>query len=63
MGERGRAFGMPVDQFTDEAYKGLSEGMDQIVIGAIGPADTFKEIVDKRREAFENLAKLMRLPH
>ena len=60
MGERGRAFGMPVDQFTDEAYKGLCEGKDQIVIGAVGPADAFNEIIDKRREAFENLAKLMR---
>ena len=63
MGERGRAFGMPVDQFTDEAYKGLFEGKDQIVIGAVGPADAFNEIIDKRREAFENLAKLMRSSH
>lgn len=54
---------MPVDQFTDEAHKGLLDGKDQIIIGAIGPADTFNEIVDKRREAFENLAKLMRSPH
>ena len=63
MGERGRTFSMPVDQFTDEAHKGLLEGKDQIVIGALVPADTFNEIVDKRREAFENLAKLTRSPH
>ncbi len=61
MAERkGRQLGMPLDMFTDEAYKGLASGRDQIVIGAIGPADTFNEIIDKRRIAFENLAKMMR---
>ena len=60
MGDQGRQLGMPVDAFTDEAYKGLASGSDQVVIGSIGPADTFNEIVDKRRTAFENLAKMMR---
>lgn len=58
--ERGRKLGMPVDAFTDVAYEGLASGKDQIVIGSIGPADTFNEIVDKRRTAFENFAKLLR---
>ena len=58
--ETGRQLGMPVDKFTDAAYEGLASGKDQIVIGAIGPAETFNEIVDKRRLAFENLSKLMR---
>ncbi|KAJ5378008.1 uncharacterized protein N7496_005417 [Penicillium cataractarum] len=60
MGDKGRDLGMPVDRFTDEAHSGLLEGKDQIIIGAVGPAETFNEIVDKRREAFDNLAKLMR---
>ena len=60
MGEQGRQLGMPVDAFTDEAYKALASGSDQVVIGSIGPADTFNEIVDKRRTAFENLSKMMR---
>ena len=60
MGEQGRQLGMPVDAFTDEAYKGLASGSDQVVIGSIGPVDTFNEIVDKRRTAFENLSKMMR---
>ena len=51
---------MPIGAFTDAAYKGLSSGSDQIIIGSIGPTDTFNEIVDKRRTAFENLAKMMR---
>lgn len=51
---------MPLDAFTDAAFKGLASGSDQIIIGAIGPADTFNEIIDMRRTAFENLAKMMR---
>ena len=58
--EKGRQLGMPLGAFTDEAYKRLASGEDQIVIGSIGPADAFNEIVDKRRNAFENLAKMMR---
>lgn len=58
--ETGRKFGMPVDTFTEEAYKGLAAGHDQIVIGSIGPAGTFNEIIDKRRAAFESLARMMR---
>lgn len=58
--ERGRQLGMPVGAFTDEAYKGLVSGRDQIIIGSVGPADTFHEIIDKRMTAFENLAKVMR---
>ena len=56
----GRQLGMPVDAYVDETYKGLVSGSDQIIVGAIGPADTFNEIVDKRRNAFQNLAKVMR---
>ncbi|KAK6376193.1 hypothetical protein LTS17_007444 [Exophiala oligosperma] len=59
--EKGRNMGMPVDKFTDAAYKGLASGEDQIIIGTVGPEETFHDIVDKRRAAFENLAKLIRL--
>ena len=58
--EKGRALGMPLNQFCDEAYNGLASGKDQVVIGSIGPPDTFIDIVDKRRGAFEFLAKMMR---
>jgi len=43
-----------------QAYKGLLSGSDQIVIGVVGPADVFSDIVDKRRDAFDNLTKMMR---
>jgi hypothetical protein len=58
--EAGRKLGMPLDKFTDAAYEGLVSGNDQIVIGAVGPAETFNEIIDKRRTAFTNLANMMR---
>ena len=51
---------MPLDKFCDEAYDGLVSGKDQVVVGSIGPADTFMEIVNKRRTAFESLANLIR---
>ena len=58
--ETGRGLGMPLDAFTQQAYQGLIEGKDQIIIGSIGPADTFNQIVDQRREAFAALSKAMR---
>jgi hypothetical protein len=58
--EKGRQFGMPLDAFTDVAYQGIASGKDQIIIGAIGPADTFNDIVNKRRTAFDNLARMIR---
>lgn len=58
--EAGRKMGMPLQQFTDQAYEGIVAGKDQIIIGSVGPAEVFNEIIDKRRVAFENLAGLMR---
>ncbi|KAL8683763.1 MAG: hypothetical protein Q9186_000249 [Xanthomendoza sp. 1 TL-2023] len=58
--EKGRALGMPLDAFCDLAYDGLAKGQDQVIIGSIGPEDEFLEIVNKRRGAFEFLAKMIR---
>ncbi|KAF7169689.1 hypothetical protein CNMCM5623_002353 [Aspergillus felis] len=58
--ETGRKLGMPLDTFTELAFEGLVAGQDQIVIGSIGPAETFNAIIDQRRKAFEDLANLMR---
>ncbi|OCL01224.1 oxidoreductase [Glonium stellatum] len=58
--EAGRKFGMPLDVFAEKAYEELVTGKDQIVIGSIGPAETFNEIVDKRRASFDALCKFMR---
>ena len=61
--DTGRQLGMPAHTFVDEVFKGLESGSDQVIVGSIGPADTFNEIVDKRRNAFQNLAKMMRGEH
>ena len=61
MGEkRGRALGMPLDSFCDQAYDGLAKGSDQVVIGSIGPEEQFLDIVNRRRGVFDFLAKMMR---
>ncbi|KAM5526424.1 short-chain dehydrogenase reductase family [Fusarium oxysporum f. sp. phaseoli] len=64
MGERGRSFGMPLDVFTEEAYKGLASGRDQVFIGTVGPQkegqkDTFMELVDNRQKLFKWLSGVM----
>ncbi|EXJ59037.1 hypothetical protein A1O7_06468 [Cladophialophora yegresii CBS 114405] len=61
--DKGRKLGMPVDRFCDAAFDGLLSGSDQIVIGSVGPAQFFNDIVDKRRQTFENLAKMMKERH
>jgi hypothetical protein len=58
--EVGRNLGMPLDQFVTEAFQGLQSGLDQVIVGTIGPAEPFHDIVNKRRTLFENLAKMMR---
>jgi hypothetical protein len=61
--DQGRQLGMPVDKFCDAAFDGLLSSSDQIIIGSVGPAHVFNDIVDKRRQAFENLATMMRERH
>ncbi|KAL8741201.1 MAG: hypothetical protein Q9190_006167 [Brigantiaea leucoxantha] len=58
--EKGRNLGMPLNAFTDAAYKGLASGTDQVVIGAIGSPEAYNEIVAKRRTHFESFMKIMR---
>jgi hypothetical protein len=58
--EVGRNFGMPIEDFTEEAYDGLAAGKEQIFIGTIGPAEIFRDIVEKRTSLFQFLAKMMR---
>jgi hypothetical protein len=64
--EAGREIGIPLDAFTEEAFKELSSENDQIIIGNLGPGagiiprEEFTALVDKRRSTFTALAKLMR---
>ncbi|KAI9683494.1 MAG: hypothetical protein M1822_006034 [Bathelium mastoideum] len=58
--DKGRSMGMPLAEFTDQAYKGLTSGSDQVAVGAVGQADLYNDVLNKRRTVFENLAKMMR---
>ncbi|KIX94494.1 uncharacterized protein Z520_09880 [Fonsecaea multimorphosa CBS 102226] len=58
--EKGRALGMPIDQFTEAAFEGLASGSNQIVIGTVGPAEIFNDIIAKRRALSQDLGKTLR---
>lgn len=65
--EKGRAFGMPLDTFTELAWNGLSEGRDEIIVGSPGPPPidpdflrTFTGVVRDRRTLFGYLSQLLR---
>lgn len=59
--ERGRAFGMPADEFVNQTYEKLIAGEDQIIIGSIVGSDPklFQTVFDGRMTLFQNLAKLL----
>ena len=65
MGEDvGRKIGMPLDEFTTEAYNELMSGKDQINIGTpFMASERFHAIIADRREAFENMAQIMKRIH
>ena len=50
--KNGRLMGMPLDEFTDEAYRGLIEGLDQIPVGI--SKMIFDAFEAKRQEIFNS---------
>lgn len=67
--ERGRALGMPVDVFTDQAYKGLCTGEPEVHVGVLGQPGTpeseqltswLRVINEKKIAAFMTLSDAMR---
>lgn len=57
--EIGRKIGMPLDEFTEEAYCGLVAGNPTTYIGSPGPAETFKEVIEKQMELFNFLTGIL----
>ncbi|MCJ1250721.1 hypothetical protein MMC30_007949 [Trapelia coarctata] len=55
--QNGRSIGMPLDQFTEEAYAGLAAGKDQVAVGTV--ALGFEAFEWKRQEAFQGMVKMM----
>lgn len=60
MGEEiGRSVGMPLDAFINETYARLEAGQEEIiVVGSVGPQETFREVVEKRLVAFRELTSV-----
>ncbi|KAI9813652.1 MAG: hypothetical protein M1827_003723 [Pycnora praestabilis] len=56
--KNGRQIGMPLDQFTNEAYAGLESGADQIPVG--NAKDWFDSFEPQRQEKFMELIEMMR---
>lgn len=50
--KNGHLIGMPLDEFTDEAYRGLIEGLDQIPVGM--SKKIFDAFETKRQEIFNS---------
>ncbi len=57
-GEGGRAVGMDLDEFTDEAWKSLEEGRDDIPVGMA--RRTYEAFEEKRQGMFRNLMGLLK---
>ena len=61
MGPQGRYIGMSIDEFTDEVFKGLADGLEQIPVGVIGgaEADVYKNFLGTRNALFKGLNDLI----
>lgn len=61
--ERGRALGMPLAEFTEQAYAALASGKEEIIIGNLHGAapEDVQVLVEKRKLMFDNLSNAMAL--
>ncbi|KAK5075845.1 hypothetical protein LTR70_009949 [Exophiala xenobiotica] len=57
-GENGKHIGMPLDEFTNDAWKGLSEGKDQVPVGTAVKA--FEGFEKKRQEMYQGMAQMVK---
>lgn len=63
MGDAGRNFGMPMEEFMSDVWTGLTEGKLDIFPGTLGGStkEQFLEIVRVRDEATDRMTGLMRM--
>ncbi|KAL4950710.1 hypothetical protein BDW69DRAFT_197065 [Aspergillus filifer] len=59
IGGKGEKIGMLLDQSATQAYNGLKQGPDQIIVGGSPDQEAFDDIL-KRRGGFENSAAMWR---
>jgi hypothetical protein len=55
--KNGGQIGMPLDEFTEEAYQGLAAGKEQIPVGSAKVR--FDSFEPQRQETFHGLVKAM----
>lgn len=54
--DRGRSFGMPVSEFVEKVWPQLADGLEHLIMGAIGSEESFLGSVKSRRKPFEILS-------
>lgn len=56
--ENGRQMGMPLDQFTEDAYRGLAAGKEEVAVEKA--LDWYNQFEPKRQELFHKLVKVIK---
>lgn len=61
--ERGRALGMPLADFTEQAYAALAAGKEEIIIGNLQGAtpEDIELFLEKRKLLFDSLSSSLAL--
>lgn len=60
--ERGRALGMPLEMFTEQAWAGLVDGKEHILVGMLPGGDwgVFNDVLNKKKQHFKGLDDFVR---
>jgi hypothetical protein len=53
--ERGRAIGMPLAEFVEQAWSQLAAGSEQVTVGA---DEDYMKLMDHRRNRFEAMSDM-----
>ena len=61
--EKGRQLGMPLEEFTDQAWAGLINGDDEVFVWCIPPKERLFSIAHQRRAASEALGQQLKNMH
>lgn len=59
--ELGRSLGMPVEEFTEQAYAQLARDEEQILVGLPGAATAgeYEQLLGARQSIFERLSNVL----
>nr|XP_036589881.1 short-chain dehydrogenase reductase family [Colletotrichum truncatum]KAF6801886.1 short-chain dehydrogenase reductase family [Colletotrichum truncatum] len=57
--ERGRAIGMPVQSFVEEAFEQFLAGAEDVIVGSVGPEEQYLSLFKSRKEQADDFANLL----